>query len=121
MTSFPHLFMDVMLLVPVGKPNLMSVPEHDGIIENNEVSLLCAVQSGTPPITFKWYRVGNLTALHTVTNSAAHDKYVIPSASGVHSGGYYCEALNGAGNMEVSRHIILTGQNTHGFPEHLFI
>lgn len=96
-------------LVPVEKPTLMTIPEADSIIESTEVEFLCMVEKGTQPITFKWYHDDNPRPVHTDTKLKHHSRYSLPSVSSVHSGRYYCEALNGAGKVEVSNSILITG------------
>lgn len=98
------------LLVPVEKPNLMTIPEADNVVEAEEVKFVCSVRKGSLPITFKWYRDDNHRPVHTVTEKKDHATYSLPSASSVHSGTYYCEALNqGVEKVEKSNHIIVTG------------
>ncbi|XP_027024125.2 platelet endothelial cell adhesion molecule isoform X2 [Tachysurus fulvidraco] len=92
--------------VPVQKPTLMTLPED--INENDEVNLLCFVMKGSPPISFKWYKDDNRSPFYTVTAKANFSTYNVPLVKSIHSGSYHCEALNGAGNVEVSNMIPIT-------------
>lgn len=94
----------------MGAPTLLILPVADDVTEDNEVHFLCSVMHGTPPITFKWYQGENRSPVHTITVKTNRSTFILPSVSSVHAGTYYCEALNGAGNEEVSNHIVITGQ-----------
>ncbi|XP_060725008.1 platelet endothelial cell adhesion molecule isoform X1 [Tachysurus vachellii] len=92
--------------VPVQKPTLMTLPED--ITEDDEVNFLCFVMKGSPPISFKWYKDDNRRPLDTVTVMTNFSMYSVPSVKSFHSGSYHCEALNGAGKVEVSNTIPIT-------------
>ncbi|XP_053493644.1 platelet endothelial cell adhesion molecule isoform X2 [Ictalurus furcatus] len=94
--------------VPVGKPTLMTIPKGDAIIENEYVEFLCFVTEGTPPISFKWYQGEDRRPVHTITVMKNHSTYNVPVVKSVHSGRYYCEAINGAGIEEASKDIMVT-------------
>ncbi|XP_060774583.1 platelet endothelial cell adhesion molecule isoform X3 [Neoarius graeffei] len=97
------------VIVPVEKPNLMTIPEADNVVEAEEVKFVCSVRKGSLPITFKWYHDDNHRPVHTVTEKKDHATYSLPSASSMHSGTYYCEALNqGVEKVEKSNHIVVT-------------
>lgn len=98
------------LSVPVGKPTLMTIPRGDAITENEYVEFLCFVTEGTPPISFKWYQGENRRPVHTITVMKNHSTYNVPMVKSVHSGRYYCEAINGAGIEKASKDITVTGQ-----------
>lgn len=97
-------------LVPVQKPILMTLPEAIDITEDDEVSFLCFVTKGTPPISFKWYQDQSHSPLYTVKVMSNFSVYSLPSVKNVHGGRYHCEALNGAGKLEVSDQILVTGK-----------
>lgn len=96
----------------------MTLPVIYDIIENDEVHFLCSAEKGTLPITFKWYRGENRSPLKTVTVMKNFSSFVLPSASGVHSGRYHCGALNDAGNEEVSDEIVVSGQTQKKFKKY---
>lgn len=96
------------LLVPVEKLNLTVIPVISDITEDSEVHLLCSALKGTPPITFTWYQ--DWYPINTTTVLTNYAEYILPSVSGVHSGKYYCQALNEAGDKEDSSHVMVTGQ-----------
>ncbi|MCJ8730093.1 hypothetical protein PDJAM_G00114230 [Pangasius djambal] len=96
------------VIVPVGKPILMILPVADDITEDHEVQFHCFVRKGTPPFSFKWYQGENRSPVHTNTVMKNHSAYSISSVKSVNEGSYYCEALNGAGQVEVSDSVLVT-------------
>ncbi|XP_046703839.1 platelet endothelial cell adhesion molecule isoform X3 [Silurus meridionalis] len=92
--------------VPVGKPNLITVPVEQDITENQQLQFLCGIPEGaSSPITFKWYKEKNLSPVYVTTVNFTNAEYTILSVEGSHSGSFYCAALNKAGKEEVSNHV----------------
>ncbi|XP_033985177.1 platelet endothelial cell adhesion molecule isoform X3 [Trematomus bernacchii] len=83
------------VIVPLTNPTLTVLPHLPEISEGDNLYLICGV-NGTPPVTFKWYRVGNEHPLHTNTTHRNHTHYQVSALSKEHSGMYYCEAINHA-------------------------
>ncbi|XP_048104626.1 platelet endothelial cell adhesion molecule isoform X2 [Alosa alosa] len=90
----------------LGKPLLTTLPVPHNVEEGQELTLICNVPSGTPPITFKWFSSGSKTVLHTKTVNANSSHHVIPQMEKTDSGEYYCHALNAANAVDSDRVII---------------
>ncbi|XP_044044731.1 platelet endothelial cell adhesion molecule isoform X3 [Siniperca chuatsi] len=86
------------VIVPLSDLTLLVVPPLAEISEGDQLYLICGV-NGTPPVTFKWYRVGTEQPLHTTTSNTNNSDYKISLLSKEHSGRYYCEAVNHANNV----------------------
>ncbi|KAK5927138.1 hypothetical protein CgunFtcFv8_022656 [Champsocephalus gunnari] len=83
------------VIVPLTNPILTVLPHLPEISEGDHLYLICGV-NGTPPVTFKWYRVGNKHPLYTITTYMNNTNYRVSALSKEHSGKYYCEAINHA-------------------------
>ncbi|XP_067440385.1 platelet endothelial cell adhesion molecule-like [Thunnus thynnus] len=90
------------VIVPVSRPTLTVIPPLPEISEGHHLYLICGIQ-GTPPVTFKWYRVGNEQPLFTTTSNNYHTNYQVSGLTKQHSGTYYCEAVNHANNVVRSK------------------
>lgn len=107
LTSFPSPFS---LPVPPSYAELMAVPDESGIYEGDDLYLLCRAD-GTPPVTFKWYHVGNNLPLYTNTSNDYSSSYQVPSVSKEHNGRYYCEAFNHVNKVVRSEEVTIEGEN----------
>ncbi|XP_039672667.1 platelet endothelial cell adhesion molecule isoform X3 [Perca fluviatilis] len=92
------------VIVPLTHPLISVVPDLSDISEGDHLYLLCSVV-GTPPVTFKWYRVGDEQPLYTTTSNENNTAYQIPEVSKQDSGAYYCEAFNHANNVVISNQV----------------
>ncbi|XP_071032778.1 platelet endothelial cell adhesion molecule isoform X2 [Oncorhynchus clarkii lewisi] len=81
------------VIVPLSNPGLSVVPDLLEVTEGNEMYLICGVE-GSPPVTFKWYRRGNVQPLFTTTSTQSSASHQIKGVGNEHSGTYYCEAIN---------------------------
>ncbi|KAM8772648.1 platelet endothelial cell adhesion molecule isoform 3-T4 [Acanthopagrus schlegelii] len=97
------------VIVPPSHAVLMVVPDFREIYEGQHLYLLCRVD-GTPPVTFKWYHVGNNLPLYTNTSNEDNSRYEVPTVSKEHSGRYYCEAFNHANKVVRSEQVTITVQ-----------
>ncbi|XP_040002657.1 platelet endothelial cell adhesion molecule isoform X2 [Xiphias gladius] len=88
------------VIEPLRDLTLTVIPHIQEISEGDKLYLICGTK-GTPPVTFKWYRVGNKLPLFTTTSDKNSSDYWVPKLSKEHSGTYYCEADNHA-NIVVS-------------------
>ncbi|KAM6941454.1 platelet endothelial cell adhesion molecule isoform 2-T2 [Lycodopsis pacificus] len=93
------------VIVPLTHPILTVIPDLPDISEGDDLFLICGVK-GSPPVTFKWYRVGNEQPLYTTTSNKNNTDYQVHSLSKEHSGVYYCEAVNHANNVS-SDHVTI--------------
>lgn len=93
-------------LVPVGKPLLTVLPVPENIEEGNDVTLICGIPKGSPPISFRFYESqSNHTAIHTTTVQSNSSSFVLSTVKRKNSGNYYCEAFNKA-NMSSRSDIV---------------
>lgn len=100
--------------MPLSSPTLTTVPDLSDISEGGHLNLICAV-NGSPPVTFKWFREGDLQPLSTNTSTNPFKDYEIPVVSNQHSGSYYCEAYNQADNKVESKSIYINGETAFSF------
>lgn len=110
MISIKHC-MFLYLLVPVGKPYLMTLPVLHDISEDHNITFVCSVQTGTPPFTFQWYHGESQYPLTTNVEMKNYSKYTLSLPTSIHDGNYYCKVSNSAGKEEVSDQIVITGQS----------
>ncbi|GLD73659.1 platelet endothelial cell adhesion molecule-like isoform X3 [Lates japonicus] len=94
------------VIEPLMDPTLTVIPHLPEISEGDHLYLICGTK-GTPPVTFKWYRVGNKQPLHTTTSDKNNTDYRVPNLSKAHSGTYYCEAVNYANNIVRSEKVTI--------------
>lgn len=97
------------LLEPLTHVTLTVIPDLPDISEGDHLYLICGTK-GTPPITFKWYRVGTEQPLEATTSYRNNTDYQIPFLSKDHSGRYYCEAVNHANNVVRSDRVSIEGE-----------
>ncbi|XP_068607021.1 LOW QUALITY PROTEIN: platelet endothelial cell adhesion molecule [Brachionichthys hirsutus] len=87
---------------PLTEPTLIAgsdkSPDLPDVSEGDHLYLICGVK-GTPPITFKWYRVGSELPLYATTSHDTSADYQVRSLAKEHGGSYYCEAVNHANNV----------------------
>ncbi|KAM9856646.1 platelet endothelial cell adhesion molecule isoform 3-T3 [Aulostomus maculatus] len=84
--------------VPLSRPSLTVIPVLPEISEGDHLFLICMVK-GTPPVIFKWYRVGRESPLFTTNSEWNSSDFQIENLAKKDSGTYYCEALNFANNL----------------------
>ncbi|XP_059199850.1 platelet endothelial cell adhesion molecule isoform X2 [Centropristis striata] len=90
--------LDATVIVPLAHPTLTVIPHIPEISEGDDLYLICGV-TGTPPVTFKWYRDGTQKPLNISTTSTNNTDYRVTGLSKEHSGTYYCEAVNHANTV----------------------
>ncbi|XP_057183072.1 platelet endothelial cell adhesion molecule isoform X2 [Triplophysa rosa] len=83
------------VIVPVGKPLLTVLPVPGNIKEGDNITLICGIPKGSPPISFRFYNSSN-SHLHTATVTSNLSAYILTEVNRQHSGTYYCEAFNQA-------------------------
>uniref|UniRef100_A0A673JZ69 Si:dkey-237i9.8 n=1 Tax=Sinocyclocheilus rhinocerous TaxID=307959 RepID=A0A673JZ69_9TELE len=83
------------VIVPVGKPLLTVLPVPGNIEEGSDVTLICGIPKGSPPISFSFYG-GSGTAIYNTTVQSNSSLYNLNAVKRNHSGNYYCEANNQA-------------------------
>ncbi|KAG7269465.1 hypothetical protein CRUP_029178 [Coryphaenoides rupestris] len=85
------------VIVPLSQATLTVVPSLADVSEGNTLILICGV-TGTPPITFKWFRTDGSQPLYASTTNRVSLDYQIPRIGRDDSATYYCEASNLANN-----------------------
>ncbi|XP_056228001.1 platelet endothelial cell adhesion molecule isoform X3 [Seriola aureovittata] len=91
---------------PLSDLTLTIIPNPSKVSEGEDLYLICGTK-GTPPVTFKLYRVGTKAPLFTNTSQQNNTNFRVPNLSKEHSGKYYCEAINPANNLVVSEKIAI--------------
>ncbi|XP_017548541.2 platelet endothelial cell adhesion molecule isoform X1 [Pygocentrus nattereri] len=112
----PPLMSDALsapVIVPVKKVSLVVLPGPDQVIEGTDVYLICNAGIGTPPISFKWYRLGNNSALMSNTVQVNNSAHKLPKVSSKDSGTYYCEAYNNGIEHSQSDKVTFTVRMAH--------
>ncbi|XP_058496612.1 platelet endothelial cell adhesion molecule-like isoform X2 [Solea solea] len=94
------------LIEPLRGLTLTVLPDLPEISEGNQLYLICGTK-GTPPVTYKFYRVGDKRPLLTKTLNENNTYYHVNKLSKEHSGTYYCEADNHANNVVRSENVIV--------------
>ncbi|KAM3623915.1 uncharacterized protein V6R79_017027 [Siganus canaliculatus] len=92
------------VIEPLAYPTLTVTPDLADIVEGDRLYLICGV-TGTPPVTFKFYREGTKRPVNISSSNENHTNFQIPQASKAHNGRYYCEATNPANNIVRSDHV----------------
>uniref|UniRef100_A0A1A8M8F7 Ig-like domain-containing protein n=1 Tax=Nothobranchius pienaari TaxID=704102 RepID=A0A1A8M8F7_9TELE len=87
---------------PITNPILTVIPDP---VEGNDLYLICSVQGGSPPVTFRWFRHDKETPLKVTTSHYNNSNYQITGLSKEYSGMYYCEADNRA-NFKVQSDLV---------------
>ncbi|XP_008315964.1 platelet endothelial cell adhesion molecule isoform X3 [Cynoglossus semilaevis] len=86
------------VIVPLTEPTLTILPELAEVSEGDQLYLICGTK-GSPPVTFKFYRVGDEQPKFTTTSNINHTHYRVNELTKGHGGTYYCEAINQANNV----------------------
>ncbi|KAI4879464.1 hypothetical protein NFI96_014534 [Prochilodus magdalenae] len=94
------------VIVPVGKPLLTVLPTPGEVTEGENVTLICSISRGTPPVSFIWYHVDRLLKSNTV--SANFSTHTLQTVSSENSGSYYCEAVNNGNERDQSNRVTFT-------------
>uniref|UniRef100_A0A8C5CKJ1 Ig-like domain-containing protein n=1 Tax=Gadus morhua TaxID=8049 RepID=A0A8C5CKJ1_GADMO len=98
------------VIVPLSNATLTALPAPWDVSEGDALILICGV-TGTPPVTFKWYRKdGGAQLLFAGTANGRSMAHRIHAVSRDHSGSYYCEAVNHARNPVRSQTVLIEGE-----------
>ncbi|KAM9346028.1 platelet endothelial cell adhesion molecule [Symphorus nematophorus] len=106
------------VIEPVSKPVLSVFPGMGDISEGQDMTLVCSVQRGTPPITFTWYRTDREDSVITQDSKKLEGSYKIHNVRGEHRGDYYCVSTNSANETKQS-HPITIGVKLAGWKKGL--
>lgn len=88
------------------RPSIASVKMQENLSEGNRLSVMCAVTSGTPPISFVWHKdgkpVGTLAGVRVAHIDDFQDVLQIEKLTADHVGNYTCNAKNMYGADHIS-------------------
>ncbi|XP_028311509.1 platelet endothelial cell adhesion molecule [Gouania willdenowi] len=102
------------IIEPVSEPVLSIYPNVGYVSEGENMTLVCSVQRGSPPINFTWYHTEKRNALHSQTYNKLQASFNIPNVKGEHGGHYYCVSTNQAKETKQS-HSIMIGVKLAGW------
>ncbi|XP_042247584.1 platelet endothelial cell adhesion molecule isoform X1 [Thunnus maccoyii] len=95
------------IIEPVSEPFLTMQPNMGDISEGQDMTLVCTVQRGTPPITFTWHHTETEHALAFQNSEKLKGTYRIHNVKGEHKGTYYCMSTNQANETKRSRPVVI--------------
>lgn len=84
-------------------------PSVGDVSEGQDVTLVCSVQRGTPPVSFTWYHNEREDALLSKTSQTLEGSYTISNVRGEDRGGYYCVSTNPANETKQSHPVMIGG------------
>uniref|UniRef100_A0A672F8T2 Platelet endothelial cell adhesion molecule n=1 Tax=Salarias fasciatus TaxID=181472 RepID=A0A672F8T2_SALFA len=91
-----QLLRSTIIIEPVSEPALTVYPSAGDISEGLDMTLVCSVQKGSPPINFTWYRRDETGALDSKTSNKLQGSFSIHNVQGTDGGEYYCVGTNQA-------------------------
>uniref|UniRef100_A0A3B5A0Z5 Platelet endothelial cell adhesion molecule n=1 Tax=Stegastes partitus TaxID=144197 RepID=A0A3B5A0Z5_9TELE len=98
-----QLLRSTIIIEPVSEPVLDILPSIGGVTEGHNMTLVCSVKSGSPPINFTWYHIETARVLATRMSSTRQECHSIGSVTGKDGGTYYCVSTNVANETKRSR------------------
>lgn len=101
---------EFLFAVPVSKPLLTILPNMGDVTEGQDVTLVCSVQRGTPPILFTWHHAkGDRKLASYQTFNELEASFKIRNVRGEQQGLYYCMSTNSAGDSKQSQTVTIGG------------
>lgn len=85
------------------------VPVPGNIEEGYNITLICGIPKGSPPISFRFY-ASNHTPIHNTTVQSNSSSFVLSTVNRENSGNYYCDASNNAGMSRMSNIVTVEGE-----------
>lgn len=83
------------------------------VSEGQEVTLVCSVQQGTPPVNFTWFHTKKEDFLESKTSMEPQESHKIANVRKEDQGGYYCVSSNQANEAKQSLTITIRGGFSH--------
>ncbi|CAM1302683.1 Uncharacterised protein at_DN1330 [Pycnogonum litorale] len=102
-------------IIIIDKPVISDFKFPTGVTEGMQVTILCNILTGDPPVTIAWMKDGELITPNlgiVITDTSSYSILDIRNVQRLHSGNYSCQATNKAGLA--TQYAILTVQ---GSPE----
>ncbi|XP_057203130.1 platelet endothelial cell adhesion molecule isoform X2 [Triplophysa rosa] len=94
------------VIEPVSTPVIMAIGLT--VTEGSDLYLICKVQQGTQPITFRWYHNGILIPSSTQEVTLLQGTHIVKAIEREQRGRYYCEATNHASETKKSPPVTIT-------------
>ncbi|KAM6957118.1 platelet endothelial cell adhesion molecule [Aplochiton taeniatus] len=91
------------VIEPVSRPVLTLMPSTADVVEGHNLTLVCTVQRGTPPVTFAWYHTVKEAPIKLQTVREMKGAHTITGLSAEQGGGYYCVASNPSDDVRRSQ------------------
>lgn len=93
----------------MSKPVLRILPNMGDVTEGQDVTLVCSVQRGTPPILFTWHHTKEEGVLGSRSSDNPEASFRIPNVGAEQQGAYYCVSTNPAGEVKQSQRVTMAG------------
>ncbi|XP_065119202.1 platelet endothelial cell adhesion molecule isoform X1 [Paramisgurnus dabryanus] len=94
------------VIEPVSKPFLQVISPT--ITEGTDLYLICSIQQGTEPITFRWYHNENEIPSSSLEVSLLQSTHIVKAIERDQKGRYHCEATNLASEIKRSPPVTIT-------------
>nr|XP_055041239.1 platelet endothelial cell adhesion molecule isoform X2 [Misgurnus anguillicaudatus] len=94
------------VIEPVSEPFLQAISST--ITEGTDLYLICKVQQGTEPITFRWYHNNNEIPSSSQEVSLLLSQHIVKAIEREQKGQYHCEATNLASKTKQSPPVTIT-------------
>lgn len=88
---------------------LRVLPGAGDVSEGQDVTLVCSVARGTPPISFAWFHTETEGALFSQTSEELKGSFSISNVRGEQRGQYYCVGNNPANATKRSLIVTIGG------------
>ncbi|KAM9843991.1 platelet endothelial cell adhesion molecule [Aulostomus maculatus] len=105
--SGQQLLHSTKIIEPVSKPVMTMHPSTGDVSEGEDLTLVCFVHSGTPPISFTWYRSEKEEELFSQNSDNLKGSFSIDNVRGKHRGSYYCVSTNQANETKRSNTVVV--------------
>lgn len=79
------------------------------IAEGQDMTLVCSVQRGTPPIVFSWHHTKEDGVLASQASDTLNASFNITNMQAKHQGAYYCTSTNPAREIKQSQRVTIGG------------
>ncbi|XP_035801871.2 platelet endothelial cell adhesion molecule [Amphiprion ocellaris] len=102
-----QLLRSTIIIEPVSQPVLTILPSVADVSEGHDMTLVCSVQSGSPPINFTWYHTETAGALESQMSDKREGSHSVKNVKGEDGGAYYCVSTNAANETKQSRKVMI--------------
>ncbi|CAN9505750.1 unnamed protein product [Ophioblennius macclurei] len=102
-----QLLRSTIIIEPVSEPVLSIYPGAGDISEGQNMTLVCSVQKGSPPINFTWYHRETNRVLDSQMSKKLQGSVSIHNVRGEDGGEYYCVGTNQAKEARRSPPVVI--------------